>query len=437
MYQFAQKSVIFLSILLLAVACVPLESTTGSAAGSPASIEMEDKNYLSSIHSAQIYPATGNPAASLEPSVISIRQNIPLVLTFDNLQPDYTQYQARIIHCDWNWDKSRITSLQYLYEFNEFPITEYEFSENTRIPYVHYRFTVPRVKLPGNYVLAVYRNNNPDDVVLTRRFMVYDTQTVIEHAMTLPAGPVARRENQQINFNLQYGSIPNVTDPSSQIKVVIRQNQRWDNAIFGLRPTGIREGLQQLEYQLFDKSNQFKGGNEFRFFDLRMVQARGQNVGSVQRDSTGIHAFLVPNEPRGTKAYSQIKDLNGQYHLTNVEYPEPSVTSEYVYTHFFLETGAPVDAPVYVAGAFTNYQPTEPFLMRYDAEAGGYLVDLTLKQGWYNYLFLLKNEKEEKYKLEGSFSETENLYEIIVYYKPIGELYDVIIGYSEFSSRRF
>lgn len=435
MYQFAQKSAIFFCLLLAASGCVPLETTTGSA-GSGGPLELEDKNYLPSIQSAQVYPATGSTTASLEPAAISIRQNTPLVLTFDELRPDFTQYQARIIHCDWNWDLSRLSTLQYLYDFNEFPVTEYEFSENTRLPYVHYRFKVPRVKIPGNYVVAVYRNNNPNDVVLTRRFIVYDTQTIIDQAISLPGGPVARRENQQINFTLQYGSIANVVDASSQIKVVIRQNQRWDNAIFGLRPTGVREGLQQLEYQLFDQSNQFKGGNEFRFFDLRMVQARGQNVGSVQRDSTGIHAFLVPNEPRGMRAYSQIKDLNGQYHLTNVEYPEPSVTSEYVYTHFFLETEAPLSSPVYVAGAFTNYQPTEPYLMRHDAEAGGYLLDLTLKQGWYNYLFLLKNEKEEMYKLEGSFSETENLYEIIIYYRPMGELYDTIIGYSEFSSRR-
>lgn len=436
MYQFARKSAVFLFVLLTAAACVPLEQTTGTAGGSNEPVALEDKNYRSSIKSAQVFPATATSTTSLEPAVISIRQGTPLLLSFDDLQPDFQQYKVRLIHCNWNWSQSGITSLQYLYDFNEFPVTEYEFSENTLLPYVHYNFIVPKVKIPGNYVLAVYRNNNPNDVVLTRRFMVYDSQTVTEYAMTLPAGPVARRENQQINFTLNYGSLANVTDASTQIKVVIRQNQRWDNAIFGLRPTGIREGLQQLEYQLFDQTNQFKGGNEFRFFDLRMVQARGQNVGSVQRDSTGIHAFLVPNEPRGTKAYSQIKDLNGQYHLTNVEYPEPPVSSEYVYTHFFLKTEAPLASPVYVAGAFTNYQPTEPYLMRYDAEAGGYLADLVLKQGWYNYLFLLRNNKE-KYKLEGSYAETENIYEIIIYYRAPGELYDAIIGYNAFSSRKF
>ncbi len=186
MYQFAQKSAVFLLVCLSALACVPLEQTSGGAGGSNIPLVLEDKNYLPGIQSAQVYPATGAPTASLEPAAISIRQNTPLLLSFDDLQPDFQQYKVRIIHCNWDWNKSGITSLQYLYDFNEFPVTEYDFSANTLIPYVHYNFTVPRVKLPGNYILAVYRNNNPNDVVLSRRFIVYDAQTSIEHTLTYP-----------------------------------------------------------------------------------------------------------------------------------------------------------------------------------------------------------------------------------------------------------
>ncbi|WP_051049929.1 type IX secretion system plug protein [Nafulsella turpanensis] len=395
---------------------------------------MKDKTYIPTIHSAQIYPYTRQEAASLAPAVISLDQEPRLLLTFDDLQPDTEQYQVRIIHCNWSWEPSRLTSLQYLFSFNEFPVTEYEFSQNTFIPYVHYQFLVPKVKIPGNYVLAVYRNNNPEEVVLTRRFMVYTNQVGIEYATVLPSGSVARRENQQIDFSLNYSNLANVNDPSNQFKVVIRQNRHWENAKFGFTPSSIEPGFGEIEYHLFDQSNQFKGGNEYRFFDLRTVRARGQNVGEVLRDSTGIHAYLVPNESRAGEAYSQIRDLNGWFHLTNLEYPEPPVSSEYVNVHFFLEAEAPLSSPVYVAGGLTNYNEAPPYRMRYDAEAGGYLADLLLKQGWYNYMFLLGND-EQKYALEGSFAETENLYEIIVYYRPPGEIYDTIVGYAEFTSR--
>lgn len=429
LFLFFIQAVLFLS-------CVPLEPT-GSSSGSrsQARLEMADREYLPSIHTAQLYPNTQQEAASLEPAAVSVNQGVPLLLTFDDLRPDFEQFQVRIVHCNWNWQPSNLSSMQYLYEFNEFPVSEYDFSQNTRIPYVHYRFQLPKVKIPGNYVAVVFRNNNPADLVLSRRFMIYDNRARINADMRLPAGPVERRENQQIDFTLHYGSVPNVVDPASQFKVVIRKNQRWDNAIFGLKPSGIREGLQELTYEPFDKSNQFKAGNEYRFFDLRMVQARGQNVGRVMRDSTGVQAFLVPNLPRTGEGYAQIQDLNGQFQITNVEWPQPSISSEYVDVHFFLKTEGPRPEPVYVAGAFSQYLPEKPYLMRYDAEAGGYLADILLKQGWYNYLFLVQ-DPDNRYALEGSHSETENDYEIIIYYRPVGQIHDIIIGYTELSSRR-
>ena len=432
----------FLSVLIFFFTldgCVPLDQggSSGSSynSGPRQDLLLINMVYKPTIHTVQLYPRTGQELASLNPAVISTQQDIPLTLTFDDLRPDYEQYKVKLIHCNWNWEESRLSNIQYLYDYNEFPITEYEFSQNSRTPFVHYRFRVPRVKVTGNYVLVVYRNNDPSDLVLSRRFVVYNNQARVGASPQLPTGTVERRENQQINFTLNFNSIPNVLDPANQFKIVIRQNQRWDNAIMGLKPTSIRAGLFEMEYKNFDLSNQFKGGNEFRFFDLRTVQARGQNVGRVTRDSVGFDAFLVPNKIRAGTAYTQIQDFNGQYIIANAEYPDPAVSSEYANVHFFLAADTPFPEPVYVAGEFSSYLPIPPYLMRYDAQAKGYLADILLKQGWYNYLFLLKSEKAT-YALEGSYAETENFYEIIVYYRPAGEIFDAAVGYVSFSSRR-
>lgn len=421
-------------ILCLAIAgCVPLEQSGGGSAGTASQIPLvlADRVYKADIQTIQLYPDTNEPDASLAPAAIPL-QGPPLLLKFDELSPNFEQYNVRLIHCTWNWEQSGLSTLQYLNDYNEFRITKHDFSQNTLIPYVHYNFIVPRVKLPGNYVLAVYKNGDPNDLILSRRFIVYNPKIQIETQERLPAGPAERRENQQIDFTLHYGTLANVLDPASQFKVVIKKNQRWDNAKMGMKPTGIRQGLNEIEYEPFDKSNQFKGGSEYRFFDLRMVQARGQNVDRVYRDSTGVHAFLVVNRPFTGLAYNAIDDLNGQYVVTNVEYPEPSVSSQYVYVHFFLKTESRLPNPVYVAGEFSDYLPVPPYLMQYDQELGGYLTTVLLKQGWYNYLFLLK-DPASPYLLEGSFAETENLYEIIVYFRPAGEIYDEIVGYSAFT----
>lgn len=419
-------------------ACVPLDQTTGSGGGNsnngsgsyPVPLVLANRVYKPGIQSVQIYPFTNESGASLAPAAVSL-QGPPLILKFDELKPDFEQYNVRLVHCTWNWEQSALSTLQYLNSYNEFPVTGYDFSQNTIIPYVHYNFTVPRVKIPGNYVLVVYRNNSPDDIVLSRRFIVYNPRTRINIEQKLPAGPAERRENQQIDFTLNYGGLGNVIDPASQFKIVIKQNQRWDNAMAGLKPTGIREGLQEIEYEPFDKTNQFKGGNEYRFFDLRMVQARGQNVDRVYRDSTGYQAFLVVNKPFTGLAYTSIDDLNGQYVITSMEYPEPATSAEYVNVHFFLKTESRLPHPVYIGGELSSYLPVPPYLMSYDPELGGYLTDLLLKQGWYNYMFLLQGAPNP-YLLEGSFAETENLYEIIVYFRPAGEIYDEIVGYAAF-----
>jgi hypothetical protein len=45
-------------------------------------------------------------------------------------------------------------------------------------------------------------------------------------------------------------------------------------------------------------------------------------------------------------------------------------------------------------------------------------------------------ESEDPYLYEGSYFETENLYEILVYYRPIGALADQLIGYNNIIHNR-
>src|SRR5690606_20367474 len=104
--------------------------------------------------------------------------------------------------------------------------------------------------------------------ILTRRFMVYHNQVNVGATVVPSAKTQERKTTQQINFNVNY-SDRELIDPMNNVKVVVRQNQRWDNAISGLKPTFIRVDRSLLEYQSFDGSNTFSAGNEFRFVDLR------------------------------------------------------------------------------------------------------------------------------------------------------------------------
>ena len=422
--------------------CAPVPGGTGSSgntvtpAGPLPSLQTQNRQYLPGIRSVQLFPDAGIATDQLLPAVTPIGGQQQLVLHFDDLQQDRRDYTVKILHCNYNWEVSRLSTLEYLYDYNEYPITDFSFSYNTLQPYVHYQFVVPAVKLSGNYLLVVYRNRDPNDLVLTRRFMVYENVAPVKtHLVAAPGG--ARMQRQQIDLDILYHSLPGIVDPTNQIKVVIRQNERWDNAVFNLRPTGDRTGSSQLEFQLFDLSNAFFGGNEFRFFDLRTVRANGQNVGSIRMDTVRrvLDAFLLPDKSRGSIAYGSREDMNGDFVIANQDFTDPNISGEYAEVHFFLKAENPLPWPVYVAGEFTNYQNTPPYAMKYDAGLGGYRADIPLKQGWYNYIYLTGN-KENALTLEGTFSETENFYEVFVYYRPNTKPADLLVGYTTLRTGR-
>src|SRR5690606_27411909 len=117
------------------------------------------------------------------------------------------------------------------------------------IPYTNYRLSLPnknlRFKISGNYLLKVFRDDDPEHLVLTRRFMVYEE---VVHA----GGQVRRATRvednltkQEVDFTINHSGYL-IQDPFKDLKVTLMQNQRWDNAITSLKPQFIQNS--QLVY---------------------------------------------------------------------------------------------------------------------------------------------------------------------------------------------
>ena len=69
--------------------------------------------------------------------------------------------------------------------------------------------------------------------------------------------------------------------------------------------------------------------------------------------------------------------------------------------------------------------------MEYDFNRGGFTGSILLKQGYYNYHYMLlpNNSKVGDVTfIEGNFFETNNQYSIFVYYKPMGGRYTRLIN---------
>ncbi|WP_296704291.1 DUF5103 domain-containing protein [Algoriphagus sp.] len=394
------------------------------------SAQIEDKVYKDHIQSVRLFPMGPLTGSQLDAPVVSMLDGKKLVLLFDDLAYDPEMYSATLIHCDSDWKQSALKNNDFLVPFNEFNIQDYDYSINTRIPYIHYRFEIPRVTKSGNYIVKVYRRRDASDVILTKRFMIYEDLLTVGAAVVPPTQTANRKGMQQVNTVVNYSKVE-VINPESQIKVIVRQNQRWDNAKYLTKPTFLNQSSKILRYEDFDGGNSFDASNEFRFVDLRFMRARGQNIASMRVEEDAVFGESLINQPRSNEVYSQYLDLNGQYIVDNNDRPggDPELESQYVYMTFNVDINQS-SQPVYLLGSLTNWGKSPEARMNWDEKDEIYRTSMLLKQGWYDYqIGTMNNGTIETSLFEGSHFETENVYEVFVYLRALGSRYDQLVGY--------
>jgi hypothetical protein len=387
----------------------------------------EDKVFEENIQSARLFPNLPDYEAQMMSPVVELG-GMSLRLVFDDLAYDPDMYSVKIVHCNFDWTPSDLKDPEILSEYNEFNVQEYNYSIDTRIPYIQYQFVLPRVRKSGNYAVLVYRGRDQNQMVLTKRFMVYQKGLALGAQIVPPAQTENRRQVQQINVNVNYKS-RELFDPKNNLRVFIRQNQRWDNARVLPNPTMIREDIKMIEYQLFDGSNTFWAGNEFRFVDLRFVRARGLNVAAVKMEEDVVFAEAGTDKIRTQSVYSEYLDINGQYAVMNMERQNYERESEYMLVTFNLSAAGVTETP-YIIGSMSRWGKEPTAKMELNNKTNTYQATLLLKQGWYDYQYAyLTKEGFDTGKLEGNYFETENEYEVFLYYRDMGSRYDELIGY--------
>lgn len=191
---------------------------------------------------------------------------------------------------------------------------------------------------------------------------------------------------------------------------------------------------RRMTYQFYNQENAIPGGNEFRLIDLRSTQQRLNFVGQINTLDRYFEISIIPEQAQGNYSYVQRPDFNGAFVVANYENPTNLLQADYVWCTFILKSRKFEDEKIYVNGAFNSYELNHLNQLQYDEAKGAYLGRVLLKQGIYNYQFISSNP--QNYNLEGNHSETENYYEVLVYFGKPGERYDSLIGYQkiQFSS---
>lgn len=392
---------------------------------------LNDHNYENMVGMTQILPTSNGIIQQLENPVIALGSAENLILSFDLLTNKFEYLAARVYHCNKDWSQSVLRDMEFLKEINLYRISDYDFSLNTKTPYINYRFELPKPTLSGNYIISIFRRSNPKDILFNRKFIVVENQSTIEQQVRVSTTVSKREEFQQLDFSVNYGRI-NSNDPASDLSIVLLQNHDWNTAKTDLRPSLIRPNENYIEFRLLNDQSSFFGGNEFRFFDLRTLDVAGRNVSRINQNVTSTDVFLGLDQPRGNQVYTQnLRDINGNFILENTDTGDVPLNSDYANVTFHLKAPK-TNTSIYVVGRFNNWKMTNENQMRYSDQGGYYTTTLSLKQGYYDFQY--RNSGANPFELEGSHFQAENDYEIIVYYRKPGNVYDQVIGYKRFNS---
>ncbi|MFT4167653.1 MAG: DUF5103 domain-containing protein [Dysgonomonas sp.] len=378
------------------------------------------------VHTVQVNK-NGNWASI---PVIDLSGDNYININFDILGEDsYRALKYRIINCDADWNKSRLLDLEYLDGFNDLLIDDYAQSVNTIVDYTNYNFQIPndrqRLKLSGNYAVEVYAEDEQNKVLLMACFSVLDSKVKIDGAFSSNTDIDANKEHQQVNFSINTAGIQ-IRDPFSDLKVVVRQNNRMDNQRVGVKPTYIQGDKLIYEH---NRDLIFDAGNEYRRFESVSYRYNGLNIASTDLTRPYYLTSIIIDKVRAGKRYIYDQDQNGRYLIRNAEANDADTQADYFKTRFTLDIPEPMLEPIYLNGGFTNNRFDEKYLMKYDIANKVYTADVVLKQGAYNYQYLTQSGKiYSQTKIEGNYFETENEYAVYVYYRPVGFLSDQLIG---------
>ena len=379
------------------------------------------------------------PGDAFTPPVISLNQVDGLVLSFDDLNDQLMRYRYTIRHCTYDWKTTEgLFVSEYIDGISEEEILRFAYSFNTTTPYIHYTSTVPsrdlRPKISGNYLLIVY-TDDPASPAFTRRFMVVEPMPLNIIARLGRVEDVSAYDfAQQLSIRLNIQAL-NLQDPSREVKLVIRQNNRWDNTVYAGKPR-FQSG-NELDYR-HDPALAFPGGNEYRFVDIRSMKYNAEGIRRIVYD-TAYQVWLYDDVSRATRNYTMEGDNNGFALIKSDDYVQDNATeADYAWVHFSLRVDNPYSyGSVHVFGDFTGNDSSENQMI-YNPVSRKYILELLLKQGYYDFQYALRETGKsggDVTPFEGNHRETENSYQVLVYLRMLTGVYDRLIGYTEFNSR--
>ena len=376
-----------------------------------------------------------NPQTNDETPVIKFGEQ--LILNFDDLNNSSTVYKYTIKHLDRNWQDDGLFFTEFAKGNLNGLIQNYQYSFNTSQRYTHYTLNFPndkmQPKISGNYELIVFLDSASKPLFKKRFCVVEDGASV-----GVNISRFADSKRPDINQRVEVAAVSNQADVLANINSIslnVIQNNNFNMGVFNVKTNSVMGN--KILFQQLDLV--FPGNNEFYYFDNKIIDQPFDAVASVLNNQEGNHTYLhsVWAYPLN---YQYQPDVNGAFYFRRNDLGierNADTEGDYSWVYFSVDSEK-IDKELFVLGTFNDFNPSDENKMIYDENTKKYIAKIYLKQGFYNYIIATKDSSGNLNfgEINGSFWQTENLYQAFIYYQAFGKNYDGLVGYGEYRRGR-
>jgi|TARA_B100001093_G_scaffold67483_1_gene57515 hypothetical protein len=327
-----------------------------------------------------------------------------ITVVFDELNNKSRSFYYKIEHFNFNWELSKIRKSEYLDGFDNIRITNYYKSYNTLQPYIHYQFQIQnknlQLKKSGNYKVIVTDREGRN--VFSRKFILIKNSLNGTIEISKMRNINFQNSHQKLKVNIPCNNC-NFNNNTFQYKLIVFKNYNLNDFRLINRPT-----FKLSNSFIYDNIN-FTGGVEYLNFDNSNILSTNIEVSKTYSRDNYITELRIDKVP---EIYVYEPDINGTYIIKNNN-KNWFTESEYSKVIFSIQAQNINDYPLYIVGSFNNYEKNENSRLKKLKDK--YQIELYLKQGFYNYKYLIK-KNNMNYDIN-SFWQTENIYTAILYEK--------------------
>jgi hypothetical protein len=268
---------------------------------------------------------------------------------------------------------------------------------------------------------------------------VVDNQASVVAQIQQPFNGEIFRTWQKIPFTVGLGDRLQVMNHLQQIKVMVLQNYRWDNALINVKPTFFSG--KKLDFNT-EEQIVMPGGKEWRWLDLRSLRLQSDRIAKANYSTRSTEIFVKPDVDRSQQRFVYYRDNNGMYTVETTESLNPYWHTDYATVHFTYipPENVPFDGKdLFLIGAMNNYNLDDSAKMVFNNDTRVYEKTLFLKQGYYNYNYVTVDQGDKKRaasyeNTDGNYWYTENDYMILVYYRALAGRADELVGITHVNS---